>query len=94
MSEILTELETLIADRKANAPADSYVAKMLNGPAEDLYRKIPEEATEVILACTHNGKITEELADLWFMSLLVMAKHDIKLAEVLEVLSNRRKSKQ
>ena len=87
---MLFELEELIAKRKKNAPEDSYVAKMLNGPAEELYRKVPEEAVEVVLACTNDGELAEELADLWFHSLLVMGKHDVSVAEVSGILSARR----
>ena len=90
MQDVLIELEELIAERKTDAPKDSYVAKMLNGPRQELYRKVPEEAVEVVLACTDEGDLAQELADLWFHSLLVMGKHDVSVAEVSGILRNRR----
>ena len=90
MQDVLIELEELIAERKKDAPEGSYVAKMLNGPPQDLYRKVPEEAVEVVLACTDKGELAQELADLWFHSLLVMGKHQVSVAEVSGILRNRR----
>ena len=87
---ILEELEEVISVRQHLKPEESYVAEMMRGPDVDLYRKLPEEATEVVLACTVGGNLVWELADLWFHSLLVMAKHNVSVSDVTEELSRRR----
>ena len=90
--DLIKELESVIDKRRRLDPHESYVAKMLKGPDAELYRKIPEEAIEVLLACTVGGELADEIADLWFHTLLVMAKHNVSVDEVIEVLKNRRQA--
>ncbi len=90
--DVLAELEKAIAERRGAAPAESYVARMLQGPEQDLYRKLPEEATEVVLACQYEkDRVAEEVADLWFMSMLALAKNGVPLADVAAALAARRR---
>lgn len=92
MTDFLQELEQVIATRKDASPDASYVARMLQGPEQDLYRKLPEEATEVVMACQYEkDRIAEEVADLWFMSMLALAKHGVPVADVTAALAARRK---
>ena len=91
-ADILRELEKIIKERRRLSPQKSYVAEMLKGPEHDLYRKVPEEAIEVLMAALDGGAIAEEIADLWFHSLLVMSKHDITVKEVETILKRRRKT--
>lgn len=82
----------MIAERRLLDPGVSYVASQLNGPLEDFYRKLPEEATEVMLSCLvsgETGRIRAEAADVLFQLLLVLAKHDIPLADVVAELQVR-----
>lgn len=90
-SSILYELEEVIKERRKLPPAQSYVAEMIKGSEQDLYRKVPEEATEVLMAAMAGGDLVEEIADLWFHSLLVMAKNGITVKEVEKTLKARRK---
>lgn len=90
--DVLAELEKAIAARRGAAPGESYVARMLQGPEQDLYRKLPEEATEVVLACQYEkDRVADEVADLWFMSMLALAKHGVPLADVAAALTARRR---
>ena len=92
MFDILQEIETVISQRRGQDPATSYVARMLQGTPSELYRKVPEEASEVVLscACDNGANLAGEVADLWFHSMLVMAKHNVSLAEVAAELQTRR----
>ncbi len=95
MADVLAELERVIAarmqsHRAGEASAEtSYVVKSLSGPEEELLRKVPEEAVEVVLAVTHGGRLAAETADLWFHCLLVLHKAGIPLANVLAELAAR-----
>ncbi len=46
----LFELESIIAERKVNRPANSYVAKLFHDGLDRILKKITEEAGEVIIA--------------------------------------------
>lgn len=96
MTDFLQELEEVIAQRRHLAPADSYVAAQLQGPPEQLYRKLPEEATEIVLACLTDAKPTQirsEAADVLFQLLLLLAKHDIPVHEVVAELQERHQAR-
>ncbi len=92
MLDILQEIENVIEQRSKLDAKDSYVARMIQGAPINLYRKVPEEASEVVLSCTcDNGtNLAGEVADLWFHSMLVMAKHNVSLQEVAAELRARR----
>lgn len=93
MSDFLSELATVIEQRRDLAPAESYVAAQLNAPLDEFYRKLPEEATETVLACAtgaDRNKITAEAADVLFQLLLVLAKHEISIHDVIAELQSRR----
>lgn len=88
---ILYELEEVIEDHRKLSPTKSYVAEMLKGSVHDLYRKVPEEAVEVLIAAMDGGELAEEVADLWFHSLLLMSKHGVTVKEVEKILKDRRR---
>ena len=94
-SDVLRELERVIAarmdahERGLLGAADSRVVRALTGPEEQLLRKVPEEAVEVVLAVTHNGDLAAEVADLWFHTMLVMRRCGLPLDRVLAELASR-----
>lgn len=95
--DTLRRLEKIIAARMEEFEAgrlsaeDSRVAKALSGPPEELLRKLPEEAVEVILAFSHQGReeLAGEAADLLFHLLLILHARQVPLAEVLAKLAQR-----
>lgn len=95
MSDVLEQLERLIAARmQAHAhgetdAARSRVVAALTGPQEQLLRKLPEEATEVLLAITHEGNLVAEMADLWYYCMLVLHLRGVPLDKVLDELAAR-----
>ena len=82
----------MIKERRKLNPSESYVAEMLKGPEDQLNRKVPEEAIEVLMASMGGGDLVEEIADLWFHSLLVMSKNGITVKQVDKVLDSRRRT--
>ncbi|MEM7465262.1 MAG: phosphoribosyl-ATP diphosphatase [Pseudomonadota bacterium] len=89
--DILNELYAVLQERKT-APVDkSYVASLYAGGMRKIAKKLGEEATEVVIAGL-NGDETEiinEMSDLWFHSLVLMAAQDIPPEKVLVELSRR-----
>jgi len=92
---ILTALEAVIADRKANPPAQrSYVVKLLKGGVPAIGAKVIEEAAEVVEAADEPGEdgrahLVREAADLFFHTLVILGHRDVTLAEVEAELGRR-----
>src|SRR3984957_4999734 len=72
----LATLETVIAKRAADAPEESYTARLFSQGLRRIAQKVGEEGVEVALAAVveSDEKVISESADLLF-HLLVMLKH-------------------
>lgn len=76
-------------------PATSYVARLLHKGPDAFLKKIGEEATEVVLAAKdaeHGGaaqSLVNEMADLWFHSLIALAHYGLTPDQVLAELERR-----
>lgn len=92
MSDFLTQLVELIADRKANPKEGSYTNQLLANRAKAA-QKVGEEATEVVVAALAQAdeRLVEEMADLIYHSLVLLASRDIGWAEVVTELEKRHK---
>ena len=89
---MLERIERIVAERKASPPAGSYVAGLLAKGEAAVCRKIGEEAVEVITAALGgegDRRIVEEVADLWFHTLVLLGGRSIPLRDVLEELARR-----
>jgi phosphoribosyl-AMP cyclohydrolase / phosphoribosyl-ATP pyrophosphohydrolase len=89
---MLERLEAIVAARKVEAPPGSYVGGLLARGDAAICRKIGEEATEVItaaLAGEGEGRLVEEVADLWFHTIVLLGARGIPLRRVLEELGRR-----
>lgn len=91
MSDILNRLAVLLEQRKAADPASSYVAKLYAKGMDSILKKIGEEATETVIAAKGGNReeIIYETADLWFHTLIMLAKADLKPQDVLDELARR-----
>lgn len=87
----LEKLYSIIIDRKINRPTGSYVASLFAGNRDRCIQKIGEEATEVVIAAKNNNKKrqVEEITDLFFHLLIVMAKLGINLNDLYQELDKR-----
>lgn len=89
----LDDLYIIISNRIKKRPKDSYIVSLIDQGEDAILQKIGEEATEVIIAAKGKKKqrIVEEAADLYFMTLILMAFKKIHLNKILEELEKRHK---
>jgi phosphoribosyl-ATP pyrophosphohydrolase len=94
----LARLAAVIESRKpahGGDPQKSYVARLLHKGPDAILKKIGEEATEVVMAAKdleHGGdrqKLVNEVADLWFHSMIALAHHGLGPADVVSELVRR-----
>lgn len=89
--ETLERIAATIEARKGADPKTSYVAKLLSEGEDALLKKIGEEATETVLAAKGGDRLhlVREVADLWFHSMIVLARHGLGPGDVLAELHRR-----
>ncbi len=93
--DILSALDEVLRSRKNADAGESYVASLYAKGLNKILEKVGEEATEVILAAKDNGRgdnadaVVNEVADLWFHTLVLLAEQDLSSAEVLACLDQR-----
>ena len=97
-SDVLDRLAAVIEGRlpaRGGDPEKSYVARLLHKGPDAFLKKIGEEATEVVMAAKdadHGGdrqKIVNEVADLWFHSMVALAHYGLTPREVIDELERR-----
>jgi len=88
---ILDDLESVILSRKNDPSEDSYVSSLFAKGKDEILKKIGEEAIEVIIAskAADREQIINELADLWFHCMVLMAEEGLSPSDVLKELENR-----
>lgn len=91
--DFLFALESIIRDRYANPSDDSYTSKLFKKGINKIAQKVGEEAVELVIeAKDDNAELFKnEAADLLYHLMVLFAEKDISLADVLQVLKNRRK---
>ncbi|HSU21773.1 MAG TPA: phosphoribosyl-ATP diphosphatase [Variovorax sp.] len=97
-TDALARLAAVIESRlpaRGGDPDRSYVARLLHKGPDAFLKKIGEEATEVVMAAKdadHGGdrqKIVNEVADLWFHSMIALAHYGLAPCEVVAELERR-----
>ena len=90
-NDSLARLAEVIEQRRAGDPDKSYIARLFGKGHDAILKKIGEEATEVVMACKDGDrvKITGEVADLWFHTMLALSAYGLKPADVLAELERR-----
>ncbi len=88
---MINGLFEIILDRKINPQPSSYTNKLLTANVDLVLQKVGEEAVEVILAAKGQGnqRVIEEIADLFYHILVLLAHQGIGLAEVEAELARR-----
>ncbi|MEL6405266.1 MAG: phosphoribosyl-ATP diphosphatase [Chloroflexota bacterium] len=91
MTDMLTQLEAIIAERKATMPEGSYTTTLFQKGRHKIAQKVGEEATEVVVAALAEGRDEQvgELADLFYHTLVLMAEMDISLDDINAELEKR-----
>ncbi|HYP82396.1 phosphoribosyl-ATP diphosphatase [Variovorax sp.] len=97
-NDTLDRLAAVIESRlpaRGGDPEASYVARLLHKGPDAFLKKIGEEATEVVMAAKdaeHGGdraRIVNEVADLWFHSMIALAHFGLSPADVAAELARR-----
>lgn len=91
MNDVLNRLSELLEQRKTADPSSSYVAKLYAKGMDSILKKVGEEATETVIAAKggNRDEIVYETADLWFHTLVMLAKAGLKPSDVLNELARR-----
>ncbi len=97
-SDALARLAAVIESRlpaRGGDPDKSYVARLLHKGPDAFLKKVGEEATEVVMAAkdadhgSERGKSGNEVADLWFHTMITLAHYGLKPADVIAELERR-----
>lgn len=90
----LEVLEDVVESRTKENSNDSYTSRLVNGERKNLYKKIGEEASEVVvaLAIQEKSDVVDEIADLVFHLTVAMNVRKIKWRDVFKTLAERRQS--
>ncbi len=91
MSKILSQLTEVLEQRKAADPDSSYVSGLYHKGLDAILKKIGEEATETVMAAKDGvkEKIVYEVADLWFHTMVLLAREGLSAQDVLAELDRR-----
>lgn len=91
MADSLLRLEALIAERAGADPATSYTARLIEGGAPLVARKLGEEAIEVVIAAMSGARepLIGEAADLLYHLAVLLRVAAIPVADVAAELERR-----
>ena len=90
MLKILEELILLARERKNNPVQGSYTNKLLED--QNLVKeKVVEEVNELIEAVEENSNKIHEAADVLYHLMMYLEANDIKIEDIMEELSSRKK---
>ncbi|MDR1422107.1 MAG: phosphoribosyl-ATP diphosphatase [Coriobacteriales bacterium] len=87
----LNTLTAIIAERRSADVRESYTARLLLGDEDHLYKKLVEEATELVLAAkdSDHDHIRYEAADLLYHLLVLLERIGITPEELAGELNAR-----
>ncbi len=90
---VLDELFATIQERKQAMPEGSYTARLLREGVDRVAQKVVEEAGESAIAAVKGQKdrLPQEVADLLYHALVLLAASGVKPEEVWRVLRERRR---
>lgn len=97
MSDIqfLEQLETLIRQRLADGPEESYTAKLAARGISAVAQKVGEEGVELALAAVaeDDRNVIDESADLIYHMLVLLAVRDLRLTDAVATLEQRHETR-
>ncbi len=93
MADIIEALQAVLQDRKRNPVEGSYTTSLFNDGADEITKKVGEEAVEVVLAAARQGdeRLIEESADLVYHLLVLLVSRDLEWSDVEAELARRRR---
>ena len=90
--DIMRELYSVILDRKEHTVEGSYTNYLFDKGTDKISKKLGEEAVEVVIAASQRDRkaTIQEIADLEYHLLVLMADRGITLDDVEAELRSRR----
>ena len=94
-TNILAELDCILAERKKASADSSYVASLYHKGINKVLEKVGEECTETIIAAKdaaisgNTDDLVYETADLWFHTLVMLGDFNVRSDAVLAELARR-----
>ena len=92
-ADMLSQVFEVVCDRRHHPNPDSYTCKLFAGGDNKILKKLGEEAVEVVMACKEDDPeaIANEVADLFYHTLVALAHHHVDLRSVYRKLQERRR---
>ena len=92
MTETLKGLYEVVQNRKANFEEGSYTCYLFSKGIDMILKKCGEECTEMVIAAKNNDndELANEICDLLYHMLVMMAEQNLPLEKVIEILEERR----
>ncbi len=92
MDNILKGLYEVVVERKANPQEGSYTCYLFEKGLDKILKKVGEECAETIIAAKNKDKdeLSNEICDLIYHLMVMMAESDVTLESVMEILEARR----
>ena len=93
VNDTLKGLYDVVKQRQENPQEGSYTCYLFDKGLDKILKKCGEECSEMIIAAKNldNVELKNEISDLVYHVLVLMAERDLSLEEVDEVLEERRK---
>lgn len=93
MDNVLKDVYKVILNRKKNPTPGSYTCYLFEKGVDKILKKCGEEASEVIIAAKNGNNLdtVNEICDLLYHLLVLMAQQGIELECVLKTLQERGK---
>ena len=94
-TNVLTELDIILAERKKASADSSYVASLYHKGLNKILEKVGEECTETIIAAKdaalsgNTDALVYETADLWFHTLVMLGHFNVGSDAILAELARR-----
>ena len=92
MSDVLKDLAAVIEQRRAEPQEGSYTCYLFEKGLDKILKKCGEECTEMVIAAKNqdNEELSNEICDLLYHMLVLMAERELPLEDVEAILEQRR----
>ncbi len=92
MTDVIKGLYEVVQDRKANPEEGSYTCYLFDKGIDKILKKCGEECTEMVIAAKNedNEELSNEICDLIYHMIVMMAECGVTIEEVEKILEERR----
>ena len=91
MMDVMEGLYQVVQERKEEKREGSYTCYLFEKGLDKILKKCGEECSEMIIAAKNNDKdeLSNEMCDLIYHMMVLMAEKDITWEEIMEELAKR-----